>query len=172
MRLALVLLALAAPAAAQDARLVGTYVLNRGASDDVVGMGLRASGLPAAMRVMARTARGRAMVDRIAPPTLGFSQMADGRVTLRGTTSRTFTPGGPAVNVPSDDGRATLPMRAGWDGPRLVVSWETASGRSSDTYSLDAQGRLTVLRDLAVTVKRDGQTRRVPMRFRLVYDKR
>lgn len=172
-RAALAALALlAAPAlSAQDARLAGTFALNRGASDDVVAIGLRAAGLPGALRVMARTGRGRQMVNLLAPPTVSVTPDGQGRLTIRTASALTLTPGGPPVAQSIDNGRRTLEASAVWEGPRLVVTQQTGTNRSTDTYALDAQGRLTVHRQLVLTVKRDGERRATPIQFRLVYDK-
>lgn len=169
---ALVAAPLALPSVAQDARLTGRFTLDRRASDDVVGIGLRAMRLPAAMRPLARTARGRAMVARLAPPTVTIRQDARGAVTIEGERTRTFTPGGPPVVEPVERGSGTVALHGAWDGPRFVVSWAGSAGTSSDTYSIDPQGRLVVQRHLVMTVERDGQRRTTPLNVRLVYTRR
>lgn len=154
---------LAAPAAAQDVRLSGVYVLEPGASDDV--RAAIASAVSGAHPLIRRLGRRMLVREHQPPDTIHIRQSGDRILIQRGSEApRVDAPGSPKGRpVPGRPGRS-YQMR--WVEDALVVEVTTPQGRRVHRYRLEDDGRRLVLE---VTARSGRRILREPLTYRLVY---
>lgn len=162
MRTLLALAALvAAPVAfAQDAALVGTYALDAAASDNV---GQAVQRTTARVNPILRGYVARRL--RTANPPIPRVAIAlEGRnatITTGGDVRRNVV-GGPAVRARDEEGKAYTTTVAA-SGQSLVQRFVAEDGTRTNTFSLDAQGRLVM------NVRLESSRLPAPLVYNLVY---
>lgn len=154
-----VAVAVAPPAAAQDARLSGTYTLDAAASDDI-----RAAVQTTVARVnplLRGYVRGRLRTANPPIPRVAIAFSGTLATITTGADTRRNVVGGPGVRARDNDGKAYT-TTVTWDGPRLVQRFVADDGTRTNTFSVDADGRL------AMTVRLESSRLPAP----LVYTQR
>lgn len=138
---AFAVLAMAPAVRAQDVRLAGTYALDASASDDI-----RAAVQTTVARVnpiLRGYVRGRLRTANPPIPTVAIAFSGTAVTITTGGDVRRNVVGGPGVRSRDDDGKSyttTVTVH----GPHLIQRFAADDGTRTNTFSLDAQGRLVM----------------------------
>ncbi|MBE2186458.1 MAG: hypothetical protein IAE99_06775 [Rhodothermales bacterium] len=156
-------LVFATPAVAQDLRLAGTYALDASASDDI-----RAAVQTTVARVNP-ILRGyvRSRLRTANPPIPNVAIVFSGNaVTITtGADTRRNVIDGPGVRARDNDGKAyttTVTVH----GPHLIQRFVADDGTRTNTFSLDAQGRLVM------NVRLESNRLPTPLVYNQIYQRR